>query len=140
MENARHTASIDWRHWSATGLACVATGLWVLSLFGPTPFDVQGAVVLIGTVLVGWTKPELGPWAVLANVTILVAAFQIVLGRWPRWSLPLSVGLPATSPAYWESIGRMKGAMWGEWAWNAAILVLLVAGLVARPCKGARTG
>lgn len=119
----------------------LAVLLWFASLFGPVyewrPEEMMhGYKVLYVTLISGPLLPHIGPWAVLANFTLLIACRRIIRGVPPGRSLWLSFALPGTSPMYLVMLYAAPLELWGIWVWTAALVMLGVSALLARGAAG----
>lgn len=114
-----------------TASVLLATILWLISLAAPILNGNSGITVVFGTLIVGWAFLPLGPWAVLANITIPLACSRIVSRRGYVLPLVLSIAFPATSPMFWHILTHAGVEQWGIVTWTASIVTMAIAGLVA---------
>lgn len=119
----------------ANALVFTAACIWVVSWVAPTIDGEPGLKLVSMAVLVGWSAPQLGPWAVLANITFPLAGFRIANNGKFAWPMCLTVALPAISPGFWHFLDKADADNWGPWAWTASILLLILAALFSVLCR-----
>lgn len=119
-------------------LAFAAFWAWLAAWFTPALAGSKGWQLVIFAVLEGWHEPQLGAWAVLANLTIPAALGQVLTGRRPTGLLLWSVALPVTSPGYWLLLQQFSADGVGVILWTTAILLLVGGGMLTAPLPAGR--